>query len=693
MNRYVKITSLFLLIFLVGLGLYLTITNVFCKKTLEKTDFAALIKPERKSYTVFEGERAEIRLRIQNKGRVAWSLQGENPCFLSYHLLDERGEILRYDNQRFPLPQEVHPPQTVQMTIIVRSPLESGKYILEFDLLREGIAWFKDYGSQTSRVSLQVKEKRWPEDEYDLDLDYGKYTKFDSNIPELNKMLKLIRITLNHNEVEFEGKTGKIYGFSAGKDYPQVWLRDATTIIPASRYFYDESFLSSWLEEHLAFQKENGSLEDWIDSKGTSDKNTTETDQEASAIQAAYQVYELLGAEWLGKTIRGEKIIRRLERALEFVLRSRLNEKYGLLTGAHTADWGDVDMIDEDQKAVYVDERTHWTADIYDQSMFYLACKNLAEMFEALRQGEKSVSWIRQAESIKRNTDKWLWQKDRGFYRVHIHLDSLHHEFDEDDIFAMGGNTMAILSGLTDAEKNRQIIEAARERQKALEISSISGTLLPSYPKDFFKHPLLDDPFEYQNGGQWDWFGGRLLYAMFEQGFSQLAQEKLIEILRKNLTNRGFFEWDNKEGFGLGSDYYCGSAGSLGKAVFEGYFGIKFGRDFLNIEPKIGKDSAKIHVYQPANDIFVAYEYIFEPSENKITIQYNSNFAKKGKIKALIPWTERLKSKIELDESLDVLIDGEKSEFWLEAKNEDAFVVFETDFKRHAAEIILKNSP
>ncbi len=693
MKTYIKITSLILLIFLVGFGLYLTISNTLAKKNLEKPDFSALIRPERKSYTVLEGERAEIRLRMKNKGRKVWRSQKENPCFLSYHLLDENGETLRYDNRRFPLPREVQPSQSVQMTIIVRSPLERGIYILEFDLLREGVAWFKDYGSPTSRVSLLVREKWWPEDQQGLDLDYGKFTKFNSDIPELNTLLKLIRITLDHNEVEFEGRTGKIYGFSAGEDYPQIWLRDANTIIPASRYFYGQPHLCSWIEEHLAFQKDNGSLEDWIDSRDASDKNTVETDQEASAVQAAFQVYELVGPQWLEKEIRREKIINRLERALEFVLHSRLEEKYGLLTGAHTADWGDVDLVDEDQKAVYVDERTHWTVDIYDQSMFCLACENLAEMLEALGQTEKSAAWLRQADSIRSNTNKWLWQEDKGFYRIHIHLDPLRHDFDEGNIFAMGGNAMAIISGIADGEKSKQIIEQALERQKSLGVSTISGTLLPPYPKNFFKHPLVDDPFEYQNGGQWDWFGGRLISAMFEQGFCSLAKEKLIEILRKNIANRGFFEWDNKEGIGLGSDYFCGSAGSLGEAVFEGYFGIKTGRDYLSLEPKIGKGTAKIHVYQPANDIFVAYEYHFEPDHNKITFRYNSNFPKSGRIKILSPWTDLLKGSPEIEEKIEVFIDGEETKFWVDTKNDDVFIVFETDFSRRAAEIILKNLP
>jgi len=115
------------------------------------------------------------------------------------------------------------------------------------------------------------------------------------------ELQKLIRITLDNGAVEFQGRTGMVQGFTAGAGYPQVWLRDAATIIPASRFFYPDAFLVTWLEEHLAFQKADGGLEDWIDSQGKSDKNTVETDQEASAVQSAYQVFLLKGKGWLEK--------------------------------------------------------------------------------------------------------------------------------------------------------------------------------------------------------------------------------------------------------------------------------------------------------------------------------------------------------------------------------------------------------
>jgi hypothetical protein len=489
--------------------------------------------------------------------------------------------------------------------------------------------------------------------------------------------------------VEFAGQTGNIFGFSPGTEYPEIWVRDANTILFASKLFYEQHYLTSWIEEHLAFQKDNGSLEDWINVRGESEKNTTETDQEASIIQSAFQVFELLGPEWLQKTITGKDIISRLDQALMFVLQNRFDKKLGLITGAHTADWGDVDLVDDDAiLSVNVDSNTIWTADIYDQGMFCLAADQLAKMYGELKQESRAKFWKETADSIKANTNTWLWQEEKGFYRVHVHLDSLQHEFDESDIFAMGGNITAAIAGITDSEQRTKIIRAALERQITYNVSTISGTLLPPYPQNVFKHPLLDSPFEYQNGAQWDWFGGRLINTMFRSGFSQQAREKLLEIIAKNIANGGFFEWDDQKGTGRGSDFFCGSAGSLGQALFEGYLGIKLTKNSLLLEPRISQDNCRVHVYLPASDSFVAYEYSFISDENKIEMAFNSNINANGEVRILSPWVFDMRQSSEkLSNDLQVSKDGQTVPFSISRINLDTYIVIDTDFRKHILEI------
>jgi glycogen debranching enzyme len=319
--------------------------------------------------------------------------------------------------------------------------------------------------------------------------------------------------------------------------------------------------------------------------------------------------------------------------------------------------------------------------------MFYGAAKSLAGMLEGRGLKEKTRLWEEKAGSIQRNTDRWLWQEDKGFYRVHIHLDSLRHEFDEDDMFALGGNAEAILSGLASDEKCRRIIENALARQKSFGMSTIGGTLLPPYPKKFFKHPMMDDPYEYQNGGQWDWFAGRIVYAMFEHGFSRQAREKLLEIAKKDVANRGLYEWDSPDGTGRGSAFYSGSAGSLAKALFEGYFGLKIAKGSLGFEPKLGADSASVHIYIPASDLFAAYVYQYDGRNGNIILHYNSNFSGRGKIKVLMPDPGPGRISGKKIDKLSVRRDGTRIPFVQSEAGQDRFVVIETDFQNHVLEI------
>ncbi len=638
------------------------------------TEFRAGIRSSLQACAAFEAETALVPIAVANTGSTAWESGGKTPVFVSYHILDAEERAVRFENARFALPGRIVPGRSTALEVAIRAPLEAGRYHVEFDLVAEGISWFKDRGSKTLVMPLEVGRREWPEDEFALSLEAGPFTKIDAAVPEFNSLMKLIRITLKHNEVSFEGKTGRVDGFFAGAGYPQIWVRDASTIIPASRYFYPASYLRSWLDELLFFQGPDGSLPDWFDSRGVTDKNTVETDQEASAVQAGRQVHDLLRSSWSDRDIRGVRTRERMERALEFVWEDRLDVERGLLQGAHTADWGDVEMEDADQSAIYAGETTRWTTDIYDQSAFYEAAYDLAREFEESGAREKARLWRERAGSVRRNADKWLWQEDNGYYRVHSHTGPWRHDLDEDALFAMGGNAQAMISGLAGGpadDKRRRIIEQALARQEKFGVSTISGTLLPPYPAGFFKHPALDEPYEYQNGGQWDWFGGKLVLAMFESGFAREAREKLLE----NVANAGLYEWDTKDGRGRGSDFYSGSAGSLARALVEGYFGIRISADHLEISPRLGLDSAKVHIHLPAAGRFAAYDYRADGEARTIRLEIGCDAEKGPTLSVLNPWAQYLSGQdLKAAQGIEVRVDGKKVPFRVERVGRDEYI-------------------
>jgi hypothetical protein len=516
-----------------------------------------------------------------------------------------------------------------------------------------GVALFVVYLSSAS-ISIQSQLPA-----ADLILSPGAFTRIESDIPEFERLFLFVRATLDHNKAAFRGRTGLVRGFAAGTAYPQIWLRDAATIIPASRFLYPLPYLRSWLIEHLAFQKPNGELQDWIDARGRSDKNTTETDQETSAVQAASQITDLVGPAWLGEPVEGATILARLEQALLFVWNERRDSTIGLLQGAHTVDWGDVEMEESDQQAIYAGPGTHWTADIYDQAQFYRAAQALGRMLRLRGKGSSASLWEARADDIRSRTNQALWQEARGYYRVHVHLTPLRHDFDEDAAFAMGGNVEAVDAGLASPRQTRRILAAALAKQKEFGISTVSGVFLPPYPKGVFNHPMVDDPYEYQNGGQWDWFGGKLVLALFRAGEPGRGETALLEIARKAIANNGLYEWDDRAGRGRGSAAFSGSAGSLSRALIEGYFGLEVSPEGLRIEPRLGLRRGAVHLYFPANGRFAAYRYAFDPAASRISLAWKSDWPEPALVR--VPWP--VGQEAALQDRLMVRLDDRPTDF------------------------------
>jgi hypothetical protein len=607
-----------------------------------------------------------IKIDLINKGSESWNPDGEEPVRLSYHWLKE-GDLVLLDGYRTELPSEVWPGENLEILVIVKTPSEPGRHTLVIDPVKEGVTWFEEGGSRPLVLNVTIEEIPFI-DGLDYECQYG----------SINELEELIEGTLRSSATSFEGRSGRVYGFFAGSGYPQIWVRDSATIIPTARFFYGDALIKTWIEEFLFYQAESGSVYDFV-SPTVRDKNTVETDQETSLVHSAYQYYRISGDEdWLNKDVNGRTVISRLDMSLRYLLDYKYNSTYSLIEGAYTADWGDVQF--EDQLGTDITNESHMNCDIYDNSMFYKACNELSIMYSASDDQENAAFWSETAESIRDNANLHLWDEDRVYYRVRVPM--LSFDFEEEDIFPMGGNAVAVQSRLANETQASKIFKNAVERKEMINSTTIGCVLNPPYPEGFFANPIMDEEYEYQNGGQWDWFAGRLILAKFENGFSEDAILHLEEISAQNLRSGGLFEWYTLEGEGRGSGDFAGSAGVLGQAIIEGYFGVYLSQDRLEMKPRLGVQNGSISLFEPSTALKVSYDYGVA-QKSIIFFNYDSNVQNSYNISLRIPGGKY---------ASEVLLDDLPVRFETLKNGDDRYVTFSGYPGSHKAVIELVQS-
>ena len=75
---------------------------------------------------------------------------------LAYHWLRADGSPVEWDGLRTLLPRDVAPGETVEVVFEIATPRAAGSYLLEFDAVREQIAWFSARGAATARRAVEI---------------------------------------------------------------------------------------------------------------------------------------------------------------------------------------------------------------------------------------------------------------------------------------------------------------------------------------------------------------------------------------------------------------------------------------------------------------------------------------------------------------------------------------------------------
>jgi GH15 family glucan-1,4-alpha-glucosidase len=371
-------------------------------------------------------------------------------------------------------------------------------------------------------------------------------------------------------------------GFNAGDGYREVWIRDYNTFIQLAAQVNDKAILKENLLVFFRMQGEDGNIIDGftpikeigkeeydfiyskLEPRYAGHKNSVETDQESSLVQALYKYVTITGDQTiLDETIGDKKVGERLEFAMNFLINQRFNQKYGLLIGATTADWGDVQP--EHGWGVDLDANTHPAIDIYDNAMFLIALNNMMELLPKTKD-----KWAKIRNRISENSRKYLWDTKTQKFIPHLYLEKgspFPADFDENKIYYFGGTAIAIEAGLLNKKEIRSSLEEMIKRVKLAGAGSIGLTLYPPYPKDFFVNKIMNPEYSYQNGGDWTWFGGRMIQQLIRNGFVEEAYEQMIPMVKRVKDNNGFFEWYSVDNKPRGSGTFRGEAGVLFTAI------------------------------------------------------------------------------------------------------------------------------
>jgi hypothetical protein len=296
-------------------------------------------------------------------------------------------------------------------------------------------------------------------------------------------------------------------------------------------------------------------------------KNTVETDQEASLVQAFVRYVRATGDRAvLEERVAGMSVRDRLWRALEFLTRERFDADRGLIWGATTVDWGDVQP--EHEWGVELDASSHRAIDIYDNAMFLVAVEEMNRLDSRADRPALGVSGGPAAAVVRRKVREHLWDAGRKKFRPHLYLGGspFPPDFDEAAIWYHGGTAVAIEAGLLEDAEIRASLASMRDNVKKAGAASIGLTVYPPYPDGLFKNKGMK-AWSYQNGGDWCWFGGRLVQQLIAHGMASEAYEELKPMVSRVIRHNGFFEWWTRDNQPKGSGQFRGSAGVLGWAI------------------------------------------------------------------------------------------------------------------------------
>ena len=132
------------------------------KAALSDEDYRAEITTADAPALMRAGERRTLRVRVRNLGRAVWPAHGDTRGMYQVNAgdrwLDAAGARVVNDlDGRAAMPADLEPGGEVELPLDVTAPRAPGEYVLEIDMIHEGVTFFYEKGSRTLRMRVRVE--------------------------------------------------------------------------------------------------------------------------------------------------------------------------------------------------------------------------------------------------------------------------------------------------------------------------------------------------------------------------------------------------------------------------------------------------------------------------------------------------------------------------------------------------------
>lgn len=111
------------------------------------------------------GQKETITVKVKNTSDMIWWQRGgetsdrtDNKFYIALgnRWLDKDGKRTSDTEGHNGIPRDLKPGDEVEIPLLITAPKEPGEYTIELDMVQEGVAWFADKGSPTTKAKVTV---------------------------------------------------------------------------------------------------------------------------------------------------------------------------------------------------------------------------------------------------------------------------------------------------------------------------------------------------------------------------------------------------------------------------------------------------------------------------------------------------------------------------------------------------------